>query len=401
MKAIIIIGDGMADRPLEELNFMTPLEATKVNNMNWLASNGISGLLCSTVPESDVANLAVFGYDPSSVYTGRGGFEAVGAGVQLSDEDLAFRCDFATINEDFVVIDERAGRVREEAAELAEFLQDMRLKSFPDVELLFKQSLGFKGVLILRGEGLSANVHTSPPRLNHPADLIWPLDGSLEAKKTCEVLRELIRTSYILLKDHPINKKRRLLGKPMANVVIPWGVGKRPYLQPFSKKYKLRAACIAAARLIRGIAKLADMTVIDVPGATGEVDTNTRGKAEAALRALKNHDVVFVHVGGPDEASHDGDINGKILIIKKIDEMVGLILENVMLEDTCLVLLADHVTSTKLRRHTNDPAPITIAGAKVLHDGVLYFNEKAAAKGSLGKIRHLDVIPILLKIMES
>lgn len=399
MKAIVIIGDGMADEPLEELNFMTPLEVAEVRNMNLLASNGVSGVLIPTLPESDVANLAAFGYDPEEFYTGRGGFEAIGSGLQLLEADLAFRCDFATINEDFVVVNERAGRIREEAAELVNALQDVRLKRSPEVEIIFKQALGFKGVLVLRGGGLSTNVRTSPPRLGCRIDLVRPLDASIEARRTCEVLNELIRTSYNILKEHPVNKRRKLAGKPVANVIVPWGPGTKPSLQPFYERYKLKAACVAAARLIRGIAKLAGMTVIDVPRATGEIDTDTIAKAEAALEALKDHDIVFLHVGGPDEASHDGDVYGKISIIKRMDEMIGLILENVDLEDTYLILLADHVTSTKLRIHMKDPAPITLAGEKVVHDGVSRFSERTAMKGGLGAIKHLDLMPILLNLM--
>lgn len=398
MKAIVVVGDGMADRPLEELNYMTPLEAAGVKNMDWLASNGVSGLLCSTVPESDMANLAIFGYNPDDVYTGRGGFEAVGAGVQLTETDLAFRCDFATVNEDFVVVDERAGRIREEAAELAGLLQDIRLKALPEVEIIFRQTLGFKGVLILRGEGLSANVFTHPPRLGRRADLIRPLDDSVEAKRTCEGLKEVMATSYLLLKDHPINGRRKSAGKPAANIVIPWGVGTMPHIQLFREKYKLKAACVAAARLIKGIAELAGMTVADVPGATGEIDTDTTAKAKAALKALKSSDIVFVHVEGPDEASHDGDVYGKVSIIRKIDAMIGLILEHINLEETCLALLADHATSTKLRRHIGDPAPITIASASIAHDGVSHFSERAAVKGGLGHIKHADLIPIILSL---
>ncbi|MEM2546812.1 MAG: 2,3-bisphosphoglycerate-independent phosphoglycerate mutase, partial [Candidatus Bathyarchaeia archaeon] len=333
------------------------------------------------------------------VYTGRGGFEAVGAGLQLTETDVAFRCDFSTVNENFIVVDERAGRAKEEAAELAKVLQGLRLKALPEIEVIFRQALGFKGVLILRGEGLSANVITHPPRLGHRADLIKPLDNSVEAKRTCEALREIVKTSHLLLKDHPINKRRRAAGKPEANVVVPWGAGKRPHLQPFHKKYNVKAACVAAASLIKGMARLAGMKVADVPGATGEVDTDTMAKAKAALEALKSNDIVIVHVEGPDEASHDGDVYGKLSIIKKIDAMIGFILEHVNFEETFLALLSDHATSTKLRRHVSDPVPITIANAGILHDDVSHFNEKAAAKGGLGRIQHIDLMPTLFSLM--
>jgi len=403
MKTLIIIGDGMADRPLKELNYLTPLEAVELKSMDRLASSGISGLLYpispGVVPGSDVANLAILGYDPYKVYTGRGGFEAAGAGIELKKGDVAFRCNFATINNDFIIVDERAGRIREDAVKLASELQDLQLKTPPDVEVIFRHTLGFKGALVLRGEGLSLNVSTCMPQVNSRADLIKPLDNSAEAERTANALNEFIRTSYTLLKENPINQKRRSEGKPPANVVIPWGGGKKPDIEPLYRRYKLKSACIAAVSLIKGVCKLSGMDIIDVPEATGEVDTNTMAKANAALGAIKNHDLVMIHVEGPDEASHDGDVSGKISIIRKIDSMVGMILEHINLEETCVVLLADHTTSTKFRRHTADPTPITIASTEVIGDRVSHYSERAAYRGGLGHIRGRHVIPILLNLM--
>ena len=403
MKTLIIIGDGMADRPLKELNYLTPLEAVELKSMDRLASSGISGLLHpispGVVPGSDVANLAILGHDPYKVYTGRGGFEAAGAGIELKDEDVAFRCNFATINNGFIIVDERAGRIREGVVELASELQDLQLKTTPDVEVIFRQTLGFKGALVLRGKGLSLDVSACMPRVNSRADSIKPLDDSADAKRTANALKEFIGISHRLLKDHPINQKRESKGSPPANVVIPWGGGKRPPIKPLCRRYELKAACIAAVSLIKGICSLSGMDIIDVPEATGEVDTNTISKANAALRAIRNHDLVIIHVEGPDEASHDGNVAGKISIIKKIDSMVGAILERINLEETCVVLFADHTTSTKLRRHTADPTPITIASAEVIRDGVLHYSERAAYRGGLGHIRGKHVMPILLNLM--
>lgn len=402
MKAIIIIGDGMADQPLRQLNYRTPLEAAGALNMDQLASLGVSGLLHSAghlMPESDTANLALLGYSPLRDYVGRGGFEAAGAGIPLTELDLAFRCDFATVDEDFRIVDERAGRIREEASMLAEALRELRLKTLPEVEVIYRQTLGFKGVLILRGEGLSANVDAPQPRLGRQAILLRPRDASAEAKRTCMALKEVMVKTHQILKDHPVNRRRKAAGKPPANVIIPWGPGKAVHLQPFRERFGLRATCVAAAPLIKGMARLADIIAPDIPGATGEIDTDTEAKAEAALNALKSSDIVFVHVEGPDEASHDGDAYGKISIIRKIDSMVGHILKHVNLASTCLALLADHATSTRLRRHVDDPSPISLAGAGLRWDGVAHYNERAAAKGSLRLIRHGDVMPILLNLM--
>lgn len=403
MKAIIIIGDGMADRQLKELNYLTPLEAAEPKNMNRIASLGTSGLLYAIspgiAPESDVATLAILGQDPYKVYTGRGGFEAIGAGIELRNEDIAFRCDFATVNEDFVIVDEKAGRIREDATELATQIQDLKLKSATDIEVIFKQTLGFKGVLVLRGENLSTNVSACKPKLNTRVNSIKPLDCSPEAKRTADILNEFIRVSHSILKDHPINRERRFRGQPPANVLIPWGGGRKPSLSPLHEKYGLRGACVAAVSLIKGICKLSGMDIISVSGATGEVDTDTTAKANAALKAIKDHDLVLIHVEGPDEASHDGDLAGKILIIKKIDTMIGTILENIDLEETCIALLADHATSLKLKKHTADPTPITITSPDIVRDGVTHYSERAAYKGGLGNIYGKHVMPILLNLM--
>jgi 2,3-bisphosphoglycerate-independent phosphoglycerate mutase len=190
-----------------------------------------------------------------------------------------------------------------------------------------------------------------------------------------------------------------LEGKPPANVVIPWGAGKLPRIKPIYEKYRLKAACIAAVSLIKGIAKLSGMSVIDVPGATGDIDTDTLAKADAALRAIKTHDLVFLHVEGPDEASHDGNIKGKISIIEKIDSMVGRIKDNVDLDEASIVLLADHVTSIRHRKHTGDPVPLTIASTEVVRDCVKQYNEKAAYKGGLGRIQGRHIMPLILNLM--
>ncbi|MEM2912179.1 MAG: 2,3-bisphosphoglycerate-independent phosphoglycerate mutase [Candidatus Bathyarchaeia archaeon] len=402
MKVLLIIGDGMADRPLKKLNYLTPLEAAKPGNMNKLASQGVSGLLHAIspgiTPGSDVANLAILGYNPYKVYTGRGGFEAAGAGIELKDGDLAFRCDFATVNENFIITDTRVSPIQNEATlELIKELEDLRLNTTPKIQVIFRHTLGFKGVLVLRGEGLSLNVTASMPKIGFRADSIKPLDGSAEANRTANALNEFIRETNRLFKSSSANKKRK--GFHRANVLIPWGGGKKPPMKPLNKKYKLKGAIVAAVSLIKGICKLAGMETIHVPEATGDINTNTFAKADSALKSLENYEFVMVHVEGPDEASHDGDVNGKISIIKKIDTMIGRILERVNLEETCVVLLADHTTSTKLQMHTGDPTPITIASTEVIRDGVSRYSERDAYKGGLGHIRGKHVMPLLLNLM--
>ncbi len=403
VRVIMIIGDGMADRPLRELDHQTPLEAAETKKMDRLASGGISGLLDpispGIAPGSDAANLSILGYDPYRSCAGRGAFEAVGAGIELKPGDVAFRCNFATVNEDFVIVDERAGRIREDAPKLADALKDIRLKENSDIEVIFRHTFGFRGVLVLRGDRISPSVASMMPKAGEKTGIFKPLDASVEAKRTSNALNEFFRISHELLKDHPVNKKRRSEGKPPANAVIPWGAGKLPCIKSFQEKYKLKAACIAAVSLIKGIARLAGIKFVDVSGATGYIDTDTFAKADAALRAIKTCDMVILHVEGPDEASHEGNIEGKISIIEKIDSMVGRIIDNIDLDEVSVVLLADHATSIRHRKHTGDPVPITIASSEVLRDGVQRYNEREACKGGLGRIRGRHVMPLILNLM--
>ena len=403
VRVIMIIGDGMADRPLRELNHQTPLEAAETKNMDQLASKGISGLLDpispGIAPGSDAANLSILGYDPYRSYAGRGAFEAAGAGVELKPGDVAFRCNFATVNEDFIIVDERAGRIREDAPKLADALKDIRLRENSDIEVIFRHTFGFRGVLVLRGDRISPNVASIMPKAGDKTGLFKPLDASVEAKRTSNALNEFFRISHELLKNHPVNKKRRSERKPPANAIIPWGPGKLPCIKPFQKKYKLKAACIAAVSLIKGIAKLAGIKSIEVPGATGYIDTDTFAKADAALGTIKTYDMVILHVEGPDEASHEGNVEGKISIIRKIDSMVGRIIDNIDLDEVSVVLLADHATSIRHRKHTGDPVPIILASSEVLRDEVQRYNEREACRGGLGRIQGRHVMPLILNLI--
>jgi 2,3-bisphosphoglycerate-independent phosphoglycerate mutase len=404
-RIILIVGDGMADRPLPELNGRTPLEVANPINMHRLAANGISGLLDPVapgiVPGTETAHLSILGYDPTIASSGRGPFEAAGAGIDIKAGDVAFRCNFATVTEDFIVVDEHAGRIQTEAAELAKELQNIQIKKFPDVKLIFKQTLSFRGALILRGDKLSPNVSAVMPQPGDFVGSVKPSNESFEATRTAQILTEFIKTSNALLKNHPINLKRKAQSKPAANAVLPWGGGHLPQMEPFNKKYGLQSACIAAASIIKGIGKLVGMDIVNVKGATGEIDTDTTAKADAVLKSLKDYNFVLVHIEAADEASHDGNFEGKIEIIKKIDAMVGRILDNISLNDVNVVLLSDHVTSTQLRKHTADPVPFVVAGAKVIKDGVKEFSECAARQGGLQRIQGKQVMPLIMDLLNN
>ncbi|MDR0460716.1 MAG: 2,3-bisphosphoglycerate-independent phosphoglycerate mutase [Nitrososphaerota archaeon] len=405
IRCVLIVGDGIADLPLQELGFRTPIEVANAKFMDELACRGVLGLLDpiapGIAPGSDAANLAFLGYDSELVCKGRGSFEAAGAGLHVGAEDLAFRCNFVTVDKNLCLIDERAGRINDtEAKVLGNAVEQIRLKMHSDVEVFFKQALGFKGALVLRGERLSCNVSAVLPNMGGTVGAVAPLDGSFEAKHTADVLNEFIHLTNQTLRDHQVNVERQLAGKMSANAVLPWSGCGRPDMASFGEKYGLKASCVAAASLIKGIGRFSGMDVIDVIGATGDLDTDTLAKADAALSALKRgNDFVYIHVEAADEASHDGDVKGKIAIIKKIDALIGRVLTGVDLSNTVVVLVSDHVSSCRFKAHTGDAVPVCFAGGSVVSDGVKGFSERLAYKGGLGRIRGKDIMPMVLNYM--
>jgi 2,3-bisphosphoglycerate-independent phosphoglycerate mutase len=229
---------------------------------------------------------------------------------------------------------------------------------------------------------------------------VVPLDSSFEAKRTADVLNEFIHLTNQVLDAHPVNVGGRVRGLWPANVFVSWGGGGHIELFSFQEKYNLKASCVAAASLIKGIGKLSGMDVVDVVGATGDFDTDTLAKAEAVFAAFEGgSDFVYVHVEAADEASHDGDVAGKVSIIRKIDALVSRVLTGVDLSNTVIVLMPDHVTSCTLRVHTSDAVPVCFAGGNVVPDGTTVYSERSAYKGGLGRIRGKDIMPMVLNYM--
>jgi len=404
LKAILVIADGMADRPLKTLNWKTPLEVAKKPALNHIAKTGICGIMDPIAPGippgSDTATLALLGYDVFKVYSGRGAFEAVGSGVNVSEGDVAFRCNFATVNERQVVVDRRAGRiVNEEAAKLAESLQKIKMKT-SSVKFLFKNTIQHRAILILRGAKLSAAVSDSDPeQVGEKVLQVKPLEETAEAEYTAEILNELLRKFSEILKNHPVNKSRVKRGLPPANVVLCRGAGTIPNIKTLSEIYGIKAACVAAVPLIRGVCKVAGMKLIDVKGATGTIQTDFMAKAKAAVQALKTNDFVLLHVKATDVASHDRNATLKISIIEKIDAVIGYVLDNVDLETTYLAVTADHTTSSLTGKHEGDPVPIVISGYDVRSDDVDEFDERSCAKGGLNRIEGKNLMPIIMGLI--
>ncbi len=418
MKTLLLICDGMADRPVPKLANKTPLEIANKPNMDWLAKRGICGIMDTIAPGvppgSDTAHLALLGYDPYEVYTGRGPFEAAGAGIELRPGDIAFRANYATVDEELKITDRRAGRIHG-TEPLSEAVSKIKLSG---ADFIFKSTVGHRATLVLRGKGLSHEVTDSDPHEVGKKPLqVKPFLQSQEratpsypiiaggvrkyvirrnwATKTAKLLNEFSKKSHQVLKNHPLNKERVQKGLPPANYVLLRGGGVVPHLKPFREQTGLKGACVAAAALVKGVCRLAGMTVVDVPGATGSVDTNLDSKAKTAFRLFEDHELVLMNVKGADEAGHDGNPGGKIEIIERVDEMLNQFIDTV----DFIVVTADHTTPVSVKDHAGDPVPILIYGPGIRADEVQTFGERAAAKGGLNRIRGKDLMPMIADLM--
>lgn len=392
MKYLVIVGDGMADYPLEELNGKTPLQAADTPNMDSIAARGSCGLL-RTIPEemkagSDIANLSIMGYDPRRYYTGRGPLEAASIGVALGANDLAFRCNLIT-EEDGRIKDYCADHISSEEA--GELIGEVK-RAFADVGE-FYPGVSYRHVFVLRNS--PEELRCTPPHdaLNREISehLIEPRSSAVAAR-----LNEVMLRSKEVLSKHPVNLRRIREGKNPGNMLWFWGQGRKPEMEPLKEKYGLRGAVVSAVDLIKGIGYYAGMKVLNVQGATGYYDTNYEGKAMAALRALKDRDYVYVHVEAIDEASHAGDLEMKLKTIEDLDKrLVGRILDGIS-EECVLALLPDHATPVRVRTHVKDAVPFAVQGAG--KDGVRSFDEASAKKGVYGVLEGEEFMRALLAV---
>ncbi len=380
MKFVVILGDGMADQPLATLAGRTPLQAADTPNMDIVAKDGRSGL-AKTVPEgmppgSDVANLSVMGYDPHKYYTGRAPLEAAAMGIRLEEDDIAFRCNFVTVING-IMKDYSAGHItsdegRELIHDLAPLMPAKRL--YPGVS--------YRNLLILKA-GERA-ICTPPHDITDS-----PIDDYLPRGKDSELLIELMEAAKPVLATHPVNAKRVAEGKRPANMIWLWGQGPAPSMPTFQEKYGLKGAMISAVDLLKGIGNYAGLEVIDVPGATGDIDTNYEGKVEAALDALNHVDFVYLHIEAPDEAGHEGDLDQKIEAIELFDQrVVGPVIQGLKASghEWRVLLLPDHPTPIAIKTHTRDPVPFAIMGKGIEPDSVDRFDEDAAKCGGYGLV---------------
>lgn len=405
MKALLFIADGMADRPIKELGWKTPMEVANRPALDRLAKMGVCGIVDpispGIPPGSDASTLAMLGYDALKVYSGRGALEAIGSGVKVLPGDVAFRCNFATVDKRLVVLDRRAGRIsNEDASRLAESLRKVRLKRSDDVEFFFKNTVQHRGALVIRGPKLSTCVSDTDPEVAGKRVLeMKPLDKSREARHTAETMNEILGEFHRVLSVHPVNKERVERKLPPANMILCRGAGTIPDILPLSEVFGVKSACVAAVSLIRGVCKAAGATVLDVKGATGTLQTDYLAKARAAVQALKSFDFVFLHVKATDVAGHDGNYDLKVQAIEKVDEMVAYILDKIDVHSTYVAVTADHTTSSLTRNHEGDPVPLAMAGPFVRSDRVSSFGERTCAEGGLNRIRGVDVMYTLMSFL--
>jgi len=382
MKYIMLIGDGMADRKIASKGGKTPLQLANIPNINKLAQEGQCGMVKTLQPNlpkgSDVATMSLLGYDPKKFYTGRGPLEALNLGINLKAKETAFRCNFVSVS-DNKMIDYSGGHISsKEAKILIEILQ----QKLADKQFSFYAGLSYRNIMVARRNSgiILDNLETRAPH-----DIMGAsLEENLPKGKSSAILRRIMQRSYELLKDHPINIKRLKRKENPANMIWLWGEGEKANIPSFYEKYGKKGAVISAVDILKGIGKAIGMESISVKGATGFLDTNYRGKVNAAIKAIKTKDFVLVHLEAPDEASHLGDLNLKIKAIELFDKkIVGPILKHVLKsKDKYKIFVGcDHATPVMFKTHTDEAVPFVIWGdAK---NGCASYNEIVISSSSV------------------
>jgi len=388
-KTVLFLGDGMADEPIDELKGRTPLQAADTPNMDAIARAGRSGTLLTLPPgfptSSDVANMSVLGCDLPTELCGRGPLEAASQGIKLGPDDIAFRMNLVTVDKDGILRDFSGGHISQ--ADAAEAIRLLNEKLGTDT-IRFHPGVSYRNLLILSGPQYSAEISYDKPDDNHgqPVAKHLPRTKSTEGQYTAEVLRDLIARAAEVLKGRE------------ANGIWPWSGGKAGALHNICQRYGIKAAVISAVDVINGLGRCMGMDVIKVPGATGYIDTNYEGKADAALKALADgYDFVYVHVEAIDEVSHAQDLKLKIKAIEDFDKrLIGRVMKAAG-PGVAYCVLPDHPVPLAIGKHTRIPVPVAVCQPGVEPDGVRTFDEKAAHHGALGHLRGSDLMDLLLK----
>lgn len=384
MKYIVVLGDGMSDEPIAALGGKTPLEYANTPIMDSLASKGELGMV-QNVPEgfspgSEIANLSVMGYDPKTDFTGRSPLEALSVGVKMEPDDLVFRCNLVTLTEgepyaEKTILDHSSGEISTADADI---LMDTIREAFNSETFQFYTGTSYRHIMIWK--------HGAVSRLEPPHDHLTQVIGPFLPKEP--ELRGMMEKSFELLNNHPLNLQRATQGKNKANSLWYWGAGTRPALQSFQEKTGLKGAMISAVDLLKGIAVGAGMQVCQVPGATGSIDTNWEGKAQAAIDALLKDgcDFAYIHVEAPDEMAHQGLVEEKVKSIEYLDSRVIAPICKAMEdagEEYRMLVLPDHPNFLRLRTHTGDPVPYVLYDSTQERKSIAHYNEaEAAASGN-------------------
>ena len=409
MKHIIILGDGMADLPIERLGGKTLLQYAHKPMMDQLAREGRCGRLV-TVPEgfppgSEVANTAILGYDLNKVYEGRGPLEAASIGYEMADDDFAIRCNIITL-EDGKIITHNGGNLEtNDARVLIDYLNEHLAKPINEREgcerVKFITGIQYRHLLVIKGG--NKHIVCAPPH-DHPNEPWRPLlvkpdsvvsdsvadTRRLSPQQTADLINEMILKSQELLSQHPFNIERAKKGERQANSIWPWSGGYRPSMETLMQQYPQikSGTVISAVDLIQGIGKYAGLRIVKVPGATGLADTNYKGKAQAAIDALEHDDFVFVHVEASDEAGHDGDLELKLKTIEYLDQrLIAAIYNKVKDKDVCIAVLPDHLTPVEQRIHVGQPVPFLIWHRGIKPDAVQQYDEVSCVDGSYGLLK--------------
>ncbi len=420
MKHIIILGDGMADLPVERLGGKTLLQYAHKPMMDQLAREGRCGRLI-TVPEgfppgSEVANTAILGYDLNKVYEGRGPLEAASIGYEMADDDFAIRCNIITLDDGKIITHNGGNLETADGDVLIKYLNE-HLANDPDIvskygenRVRFITGIQYRHLLVIRGG--NKHIDCAPPH-DHPNEpwrelLVKPEAnapveaGRMTAQQTADLINELILKSQPLLEAHPFNQARKARGERQANSIWPWSGGYRPSMETLMQQFPQikKGAVISAVDLIRGIGHYAGLDIIEVEGATGLANTNYEGKAEAAIKALRQGDFVFVHVEASDEAGHDGDLELKLRTIEYLDQrLIKPIFDEVQTweEPVCIAVLPDHLTPVEKRIHVGEPVPFVIWHRDIEPDSVQRYDEVSCVSGSYGMLRLRQFMEELMK----
>ncbi len=402
MKYLVLLGDGMADYPLEELGGRTPLQAAATPAMDAAAQQGVSALFCpipeGMSPGSDVGNLSMFGYNPRECYTGRAPLEAANQGIELASDEVVFRCNLVTLDNGVMASFTADHISSPEGAPLIDALNS----GMADLPVRFHPGVGYRHLAVLTTNGASVEdltrIACEPP--HNISD--QPIKNYLPTGNGQELLETIMKRSQQILGDHPVNRSRIEAGKSPATSVWLWGQGSSPRLPHYAERFGLSGAVISAVDLVKGIGRCAGLQVIDVPGATGYLDTNYAGKVSAALAALEEVDFVYLHVEAPDETAHEGRADLKIQAIEDFDRaVVAPCLAYATGRDDARVLIApDHVTAISTRTHAGGPVPFALCGAGVTPNGATTYSEVEAARFGVAFPEGYMLTPYMLQAPE-